>query len=204
LSTSAPQREPAICNTTPVRYFALVGRFDLLVRVLGGEVHVPRIVLDPDEETDAVPASLLSEIGQSERYWAARASGSEALEDWSRLRMLRQRTDIEIVDLDDEELNSFAHVSGRAFALEIGLAAPLGRGEAAVIAIAESRGWRAILDDAGARNALKHRNPAAQVQTTVDLLRAAAAQGLLLTADAETVYAEMRAKGYRGPDRLWS
>ena len=63
------QHEPLVCNTTPVRYFALVGQFELLVRILDGEVRVPRQVLDPDEDPDGIE-SLVSEIAQSERYWA--------------------------------------------------------------------------------------------------------------------------------------
>src|SRR5712692_5661790 len=105
MSTSGPQREQAVCNTTPLRYFALVGQLDLLADVLGGRIRVPRQVLDPDEDPDGV-SSLLSEVGKSERYWASRSNAADALERWSRLRALRQRSDLEVVDLDEEELTA--------------------------------------------------------------------------------------------------
>ena len=186
-----------------MRYFAFVNRADLLAATCGGRIRIPRIVLDPDEDPDSRPAALLSEIGQSERYWAARSREADALENWSRLRALRTRTDIETVDLDDEELHIFAEVSSQRFAREAGLAAPLGAGEAAVIAIAENRGWRAVVDDAAAREALALRAPAVYVTTTRELLRRAALDGLVSSSDAENIYAEMRGKGYRGPDGLW-
>jgi predicted nucleic acid-binding protein len=203
LSTSRPPRERIICNTTPVRYFAIVGRLDLLVEACGGRLTVPRVVFDPDEDPDTRPASLLSEIGQSERYWAVRSHAVEALETVSRLRSLRSRVDVEAVDLDDEELVIFAEASSRRFAREIGLVAPLGRGEAAVIAIAESRGWTAVIDDRAGREALALRASGALVMTTRELLRAAALEGLISSSEAEKIYAQMRAKGYRGPDNLW-
>lgn len=199
LTISEPRREPVICNTTPVRHFAVVGQFDLLARILGGTVKVPRQVLDPDEDPDGV-ASLLSEIGQTERYLARRA---REIERWSRLRALRQRHDLEVIDLTQDELGVFTEVQSRQFAQELGLAA-LGAGEAAVIAIASERSWAAVLDDAAARKALAHKSPATDVWTSRELLRCAAGQRYITSDAAESIYLEMREAGYRGPDSLWS
>jgi predicted nucleic acid-binding protein len=204
LSTSPLQREGIICNTTPVRYFAIVARVDLLVQTCGGRLTVPRIVFDPDEDPDVRPASLLSEIAQSERYWAVRSHAGDALEVLTRLRSLRSRHDVEAVDLDDAELAIFAAVSSRQFAREIGLAAPLGRGEAAVIAIAENRGWTAVIDDWAGRESLALRAPGVEVVTTRELLRSGALDGHVSSSEAEDIYAAMRARGYRGPEGLWS
>jgi predicted nucleic acid-binding protein len=204
LSTSRPQRERIVCNTTPVRYFALVGRIDLLVDVCGGRLTVPRVVFDPDEDPDLRPTSLLSEIGQSERYWAARSHAVDALEIMTRLRSLRGRTDIEAVDLDEEELVILAEVSSRRFARDLGLVAPLGRGEAAVIAIAENRGWSAVIDDRAGRDSLALRAPGVEVVTTRELLRASALDGPISSSEAEQIYGEMLARGYRGPASLWA
>jgi predicted nucleic acid-binding protein len=204
LNTSPRQREGIICNTTPVRYFAIVARLDLLARACGGRLTVPRIVFDPDEDPDVRPASLLSEIGQSERYWAVRSHAEDALEVLSRLRSLRSRQDVDVIDLDDAELASFAEVSRRQFARKIGLAAPLGRGEAAVIAIAENRDWTAVIDDWAGRESLSLRAPGVEVLTTRELLRTAAVDGHVSSSEAEDVYAEMRTKGYRGPEGLWT
>jgi len=194
--------EPLVCNTTPVRYFALVGQFDLLVEVLGGVVCVPRQVIDPDDDPDGIE-SLVSEITQSERYWAKRSVDPEAMQNWDRLRKLRSRNDIRVVDLDDDELEAFAEMIGPRYAKSVGLAGALGHGEAAVIAIAESRSWTAVMDDALARDVLLRRSPGTGVLTTRELLRRAVAQDLLDSAEAQLIYSDMLSKGYRGPPGLW-
>jgi predicted nucleic acid-binding protein len=199
--------ETLICNTTPVRYFALVGQFDLLVDLLGGEVYVPRQVMDPDEDPDGIE-SLVSEIAQSERYWAKRSvdprsGGPDATQNWDRLRKLRSRSDIRVIDLDDHELGAFAELAGPSYARSVGLAGPLGAGEAAVIAIAERRDWTAAMDDGLAREVLLRRTPGTRVVTTRDLVHRAVAQELLNSAEAQLVYLDMVEKGYRGPQGLW-
>jgi predicted nucleic acid-binding protein len=196
------QHEPLVCNTTPVRYFALVGQFDLLVRILGGEVHVPRQVMDPDEDPDGIE-SLVSEIAQSERYWAKRSVDPEAMQNWDRLRKLRSRHEIRVVDLEGDELGAFSELVSPSYTKSIGLAGPLGSGEAAVIAIAESRSWTAAMDDALARDVLLRRSPGTRVITTWELLRRAVAQQLVDSAEAQLIYDDMLAKGYRGPPGLW-
>jgi predicted nucleic acid-binding protein len=196
------QHEPLICNTTPVRYFALVGQFDLLVRILDGEVRVPRQVMDPDEDPDGIEG-LVSEIAQSERYWAKRSVDAEAMQNWDRLRKLRSRHDIRVVDLEDDELVAFSEMVSPSYTKSIGLAGPLGSGEAAVIAIAESRSWTAAMDDALARDVLLRRSPETRVITTRELLRRAVAQQLVDSAEAQLIYDDMLAKGYRGPPGLW-
>jgi predicted nucleic acid-binding protein len=196
------QHEPFVCNTTPVRYFALVGQFDLLVRILGGEACVPRQVMDPDEDPDGIE-SLVSEIARSERYWAKRSMDPEAMQNWDRLRKLRSRDDIRVVDLEDDELGAFSEMVSPWYPKSIGLAGPLGLGEAAVIAIAESRSWTAAMDDALAREVLLRRSPGTGVVTTRELVRRAVAQDLLDSAEAQLIYDDMLAKGYRGPPGLW-
>lgn len=166
---------------------------------------LPRQVLDLDEDPDGpTPTSLLSEIGRSERYWSARSGDQEGMESWNRLRAVRARSDIEIVDLDEAEVVLFAVVSSGDFARSLGLAAPLGAGEAAVIAIAETREWDAALDDLAATKALSHRNPGIRAWTSRDLLRQAVlALSLLDSAEAQIVYEDMLAEGYKGPATLW-
>lgn len=194
--------EAIICNTTPVRYFALVDQVDVLVGVLGGEVCVPRQVLDLDEDADGIE-SLVSEIAQSERYWAKRSGNPEAMQNWDRLRKLRSRGDIRVVDLEDDELWAFSELVSPRYAKTIGLAGALGLGEAAVIAIAECRGWTAAMDDALATEVLLQRSPGTGVVTTRDLVRRAVGQDLLDSVEAGFLYDAMLAKGYRGPRGLW-
>src|SRR5262245_23402270 len=158
--------------------------------------------MDPDEDPDGIE-SLVSEIAQSERYWAKRSVDPEATQNWDRLRRLRSRNDIRVVDLEDDELGAFSEMIGPRYAKSIGLAGALGPGEAAVIAISENRGWTAAMDDALARKVLLQRSPGTGVFTTRELLRRAVAQELLDTAEAQLIYDDMLAKRYRGPPSLW-
>lgn len=191
-----------VCNTTPVRHFALSGHFELLVRLLGGVVRTPREVLDPDEDPQG-PDRLLSEIGQSERYWIFRAAAPDRTERWSRLHSLRARTDIEILDLSDEELPTYAEIQTIAYARGLGFAAALGPGEAAVVAVCENRGLAAVIDDAAGRAAYGDKLPAGTVLTSRELLRAGVSEGVLTSPEAELIYADLLEGGYRGPDSLW-
>jgi predicted nucleic acid-binding protein len=202
MSISAAPPEPIICNTTPTRIFALVDRFDLLVSVCAGEVVVPRAVLDPDDDPDG-PADLQSEIARAERYWEMRSRAPDAMECWFRLRARRTRTDIRVVELTDDELVRFAELQSREIQRRFALAARLGPGEAAVMAIAEARRWTAAIDDAKAREVMAELSPGSTTVTTRELVRRAVYMELLDSTEADVVYNDMLDKGYRGPP-LWS
>jgi hypothetical protein len=191
-----------VCNTTPIRHFALSGHFELLVRLLGGVVRTPRQVLDHDEDPQG-PDRLLSEIGQSERYWAYRATSCDRTEKWSRLHALRGRSDIEVVDLSEDELPTFADVQTIGYARTLGFASALGPGEAAVVAIAESRGLAAVIDDAAGRAAYHDKVPAGTVLTSRELLRAGVSDAILTSPEADLVYSDLLEGRYRGPASLW-
>jgi hypothetical protein len=202
LPTSTSPPEPALCDTTPLRYFAIVGQFDLLVSTLGAPLHAPRQVFDPDDRIDEL-GSLVSEIGDSERHYMRRQARSpEATDNWSRLRAIRQRQDIITIDLTDEEDAAYTELRSQTFTRSHALAAPLGRGEAAVIAIAEARNQRVVMDDGPARRILNERSPGHQIMTTRDALRAAAGRAVE-SPEAEIIYSDMLAAGYRGPPSLW-
>lgn len=159
-------------------------------------------MFDPDDRVDD-PGALVSEIGGSERYFRRRSSrgDAEATDKWSRLRGIRQRDDIEVVDLTDDEDRSYTELTSSVFARAHGR---LGPGEAAVIAVAEHRGLRAVMDDGPARRALNERSPGHDVMTTRDILRVAVTEDeLISSAEAQLVYDDMLADGYRGPHSLW-
>jgi predicted nucleic acid-binding protein len=205
LDTSASPPEPTVCDTTALRHFAIVSQFDLLVRALGGTVFAPRQVFDDQDDVDT-PGVLVSELGASERYYRRRSAREpEASDKWSRLRSLRQRNDIEILDLahDDDEEATYAELTSLDLARRYGLAAPLGPGEAAVIAIATHRGMRAALDEYAGRHILADRSPGHVAVTTRDLVRAAVHDGFIESPEAQIIYADMLAEGYRGPQSLW-
>jgi predicted nucleic acid-binding protein len=203
LSTSTNPLEPTVCDTTALRYFTIVEQFDLLACALGGRVSTPRQVFDDEDDVDT-PGTLVSELGASERYHRRRSIlGTEATDKWSRLRALRQRDDIEILDLTEDEEATYVELRSADLARSYGLAGTLGPGEAAVIAIADHRRWRAAIDEQAGRSILNDRSPGHPVVTTRDLVRIAATEGFISSPEAEIVYTDMLAEGYRGPQTLW-
>jgi predicted nucleic acid-binding protein len=173
-----------------------------LVDTLGAPILVPRQVFDREDRVDEY-GTLVSEIGDSERHYKRRSGTSaEDTDKWSRLRSIRQRTDIAVLDLTEEEDEAYTELRSRTFTRSRGLVTPLGPGEAAVIAIAENRRNRAVVDDGPARRILNERSPGTEILTTRDVLRAAAGQSIE-SPEAEIIYEDMLAEGYRGPERLW-
>lgn len=159
--------------------------------------------MDPDDEPDGI-ASLQSEIGRTERYWLKRSLDPDAMDAWSRLRAFRQRADVEVVDMNDDETLVYAELTTRQGVAKYGLEVELGPGEAAVIALAEARVYPVILDEAHGRRVLNARSPGTPVETTRDVLRRAVAQGELDSGSAQIIYDDMLSKGYRGPQDLFS
>ena len=197
------QHDRTICDATAIRYFALVGQFDLLTDTVGVPVLVPGAVLDLEEDLDA-PSRVVSEIGGAVRYFARRSADEDARESWTQLRNLWQREDIAVVDLDTSEEDAFAEIIDGPYQLSDGSAVQLGRGESAVISIVEQRNYSAALDDQSARRVLVERCPESRMFTTRELLRRAVGELQLLTSpEAEIVYEDMRAHRYRGPPTLW-
>lgn len=49
MTTSEPPPD-LLCDTTPIRYFTIVGKIDLLALTAGGALFLPREVLDPEEQ----------------------------------------------------------------------------------------------------------------------------------------------------------
>lgn len=199
----SPLGPDTVCNTTPLRHLALRRQLDLLSAVLGGAIKTPRQVFDPDEEPGG-PAFHVSELGKSERYFASRADDGEMVDNWGRILEIRTRNDIEVVDLDEDELAVYAELQTAEFAKAAELAGPLGPGESAVIAIAETRGWAAVMDDAAGRRVLSERSPASPVATTRQVIRLAVTEYEFLDSnEAQILYDAIRADGYRGPSSLW-
>jgi hypothetical protein len=175
---------------------------DLLVTLLGGTVHVPRAIFDPDEDPAGI-ATLLSEFAKAERYWGA-STAQEGPEKASRLRALRQRTDIDVIDLDPDELELFSELQEGPYARMLGFALPLGAGEAAVVAVAAGRGWDAVMDDAAGRAAFSDRVRNGRVMTCRELLRSGVASSVLESPEAELVYMDLLAGRLSGPENLWA
>ena len=102
-SSTSTQPRDVVCNTTPVRIFAITGQFDLLAEAVGGTVRVPREVLDPEEDPD-LPEALLSEVGRAQRYFSKRSvrrRGAAAAR--TPCRMCGRGLTSEIIDLEAAE-----------------------------------------------------------------------------------------------------
>lgn len=104
--------------------------------------------------------------------------------------------------MDDQHLEVYTTLRSLAFARKRRIA-PLGPGEAAVIAIAERGDYRVAMDDGQARSVLRERAPGVHISTTRDLLRLAVAQERISSPEAEIVYSDMKADHLAGPDSLW-
>lgn len=162
----------------------------------------PRQVFDDNDDVD-MTGTLVSEIGASERFFRHRSRRApEAVDKWSRLKVLRQRTDITIVDLSEREELTYTELRSPELALSRGLVQAFGPGEAAVMAIAQHRGTRAVIDEYAGRALLQERSPGQVVLTTRDVLRLATPD-LISSPEAEIIYADILAEGYRGPSSLW-
>ncbi len=100
------------------------------------------------------------------------------------------------------ELERYAELVSRNVQQRFRLAAKLGRGEAAVIAIAEEREWVAVIDDWEGRMVLQELSPSTRSITTRDFLRAAVFEQVIDTGAAGRIYRAMLEAGYRGPSNL--
>jgi len=197
--TSSTRPREHITDTTALRHFALIGQVSLLARLMGGVVHVPREILDPDEAVDSV---VLSEIGNALRYInGPRYVHPDREEHAQRLRDLSVDRSVAVVDLDDEELAEASRLSGRQFARQM-RRARLGAGEAAVMAVALARDWTAVIDDKDARTVLASIKPHARTVTCQTLLRVGAGD-VLVSSEAQLVYLDLVKAGFRGPPSLW-
>jgi len=206
MMTSPPSVPPPerIVDTTALRHFTLIGQAPLLVQTLGGTVNVPREVFDPEEDLNS-PEALLSELGRTIRYVTGhRYTDPDRREHASRLQALRVERAIRVIDLSDDELTFSAELSGTTFQRRFCLAGRLGSGEAAVMSIAISRRWVAVIDDGVARNVLSQLSPETQILTSQVLLRTAVAAELIDSAAAQIVYNDLLCGGFRGPETLWA
>ncbi len=199
-------RDVVIWDTTAPRHLSVAGRMDVLVGPLG--LHVPRDVANPadpfEEELLSGPRHTLSEIAHAEARFRARHRDSPSRDDFEaaeQLAAFRRSPDLRVIDLDDSERDDAEVFSSLAFAERHDLVAPLGKGEAAVLALASSRGCRAGLDETVARQVARELD--VTVVTTRQWLREQV-EGLRLSkAEANTLYEELRIGGFRAKENLY-
>lgn len=194
-----------VWDTVAPRHLAIAGRHDVLVTATG--LHVPRVVLDPSdplgERLLEHRAGDLSEIAAAERHFRYEFRESANDVDFNsaeRLAALRGSTDVRVIDLTEAEADDAAVFASQAYADRLGLLTPLGRGEAAVLAVSSNREWRAGLDDGAARRAADESGVV--VVTTGQWLLERVALRALSEREAALLYGQIRSNGFRGPAAL--
>jgi len=204
--TVAVLAAPVIWDTTAPRHLALAARHRLLVSVTG--LLVAREVADPSDPSGrgllAADPDELSEIAASERHFRLRYGRHRDRADRDRavaLATLRSDPDLQVVDLTVEEQEDMHVLATPAGQRRLGLAAALGRGERATLAVAANRDWIAGLDDAAARSVAEQWR--VQVMTTQDFLRRAAADLTLTRDEAEQINRQLIDGGFFGDAQLW-
>lgn len=205
VSSNTPHE--AVVDSTTLQHFLLVDRADLLLKLFGGRITVSRIVYDGDDPREC-SAPALSEIALAISYYAQRARDhtcppggpAAALRDAQRMRRvheLHNRGSLNIADMTEDELTLYGALTCPERMPQVGLRFPLGRGEAASVALVTHRGLTLVTDDNDALIALRAVSPShrsAQIRT---LLAAAADAGYITSREAQRVHDAMRAAGLR-------
>jgi predicted nucleic acid-binding protein len=203
---------PVVCDTVVVNYFLAIGRFDLLADVLGGVVRVPTAVFDPEEDPN-LSDSALSELRRGARLHERRA------QDVKLPRTLRDKSasmlphflkldeycvggSLVAIPLAAAELNRYAQIRDRRYVRQFGVKAELGRGEAAMLAVASARSWRYATDDDDAIKVGSALMPDVKPWRIRGLLRECVAQRLCSSDEAQQAHREMVAYGFWDRDEL--
>lgn len=156
-----------IANTTVISNFASVGRLDVLHSLLG-QLHISTDVLAEIQDGFAEGIAYYRDIDHDIYPFAENG--------WLRLTGL----------LSDEEFRQFHE-------LPVGLH----RGEASSLAIASSRAWLFLTDDAKARKTARERG--VEISGTLGILIQAVRAELLTAPDADGLLGRMIVQGFRSP-----
>ncbi|MGH9360838.1 MAG: hypothetical protein ACRD2T_02910 [Thermoanaerobaculia bacterium] len=205
-SGSPPEQRPVIADTVVVNYFLAVGALDLLRKLIGGAVRVPRAVFDPDEGDD-IAEEATSELRRGLRLHRRRSQdkrittelqqrSARALPHFESLPKLVARGELVVVDLSETELETFVQLRDKGFVARFSLIAGLGRGEAAALALALGGRYDLATDDEDAIRVLKALRPGLVVMRIRALLRLAVDRGLLGRDAARTIHREMVRAGF--------
>ncbi len=196
----------AVVDTVVLRYFLLVEEVDLLLKLVGSPLAVPRIVYDPDEK-EQTPEDARSEITRSISY-QRRASDDPARGESARHEAASNATRLQgaasvhaagalvVVDLGHQELDLVGRLTSPTTCKEFGLRFPLGPGEAACLAIAVERDLVLVTDDTDALRALEHHRRGHPYERIRCLLIRAAESNLCTRKRANEIHREMRHLGF--------
>jgi hypothetical protein len=212
MSGSESRFDDVVVDTVVVNYFLAVGRFSLLATILGGHVNVPRAIYDPDD-AERVDESSISELEQGLRRHRRRAGdmelaqrqrerSREALPHFERLPEHVGAGSLVPLSLEPAEIQLFAMFRDPSWARTQGRLVELGFGEAAVLAIAESRGLRIATDDGDCIEIARERRPAFAIMRIRGLLTLAVEAGLVGLDEARSIHLAMISAGFWDTGRL--
>ena len=198
-----------IIDTVVLLYFLLAEREDLLGDLIGWPLRVPFAVYDPDDWTGPLEPKprldLSSEIRQCEEYFdnmALETGDTGATFKINKVNRLyaEDRVVVEAMDLGEQGL---ADELQGARALQLGLRASLGPGEAACIAIAFNRQWTIVTDDNDALKALSRLcgDRDYSYERIRKLLIRAAAENRVTEEEANRIHDSMVSYGFRDSQR---
>lgn len=196
--------EPAIVDTVLLRYFLLVERFELLLRVLGQPLMVSRVVYDPENADDERAMSEMVRSIHVQRRRAADQHRTQAERDRAELIARRlaaihehfKTGSVSIADMSEAERSLYGRLSADEHVSEFDLKLPLDDGEAASLAIASERGWVFVSDDNDALRAMRAIHPSHPYHRSRKILIEAADWGLISRSDANVIHADMRRLGF--------
>ena len=206
-AVSLSARSEVVVDSVVLHYFLLVDATDLLLRLLGSPLQVPRIVYDPEEAPETPPAAM-SEMTRAIDYHDRRTNDPTRPPDaraaikqsFDRLRVIHvmyERRDLRVVDMTSTELALYAKLTNPERMDEVGLRFPLGAGEAACIALAIHRGWALATDDNDALTALQALSPNHRYERIRKLLITAVELSYITREEANDIHTAMRAVGFR-------
>ena len=195
-----------VADTVVVNYFVAVGEFELLRQLLGGRVHVPRAVFDPDEPED-IAEEAASELRRGLRLHQRRANdrgvgkelrerSARALPHFKRLAEHASRGEIVALELSPAEMRFYAKLRDKQFVAKHGRIAGLGHGEAAALAIALERDYSLATDDQDAITVAQALSPNMGIQRIRGLLIRADDEGLIDKKQAQSIHTAIVRAGF--------
>lgn len=198
--------QPVVFDTVVINYFLAVSEIELLARLCGKPLAIPRSVFDPDEE-DAGREEAMSELRRGLHLHRRRceddgapaelrARSERALPAFERLPALLSSGVLQVVDLDDAETRLYAELRDATAVRRFGVVVGLGPGEAAVLAICAKRGWRPATDDTDAIRVAEQLLPGEKPLRIRALLRLAVERRLVDLPKARVIHKAMRDLGF--------
>ncbi len=197
---------PVIVDTVILLYFALVDQLPLLVELAPHGLYTTSVVFDPDEPTPKPPGvdeDTLCEIGRAQHFYTRESSDPRSrIDEQQRAQVAVTRLssvatrygagDLNVTDLTEPELSTFAMLVSPEASQAHGLRRAIHAGEAACLAVAVERGWTLGTDDSDALHALEMLSPNHRYERIRKLLVRAAHQGLITEATANDIHSLMR------------